>query len=181
MVLVTDEDTKKAQEYQGFDKCYEAVIDLSLKTDTRDIDFHASQEEVAKPSYPITIELITEHLQKLVPSFILPIPSFSAKKVAGKRLYKSARQGNEIQTEREMRINGFIITSYERPLLKATFDVGSGTFIRSIAHWLGQQLGSGGVIRELRRTSIADWQIDALPDLITFEKNDTNYRTVKQK
>lgn len=105
MVLVTDEDTKKAQEYQGFDKCYDAVIDLSLKTDTWDIDFHAQKEEIAKPGHPITLEDIQTHLQTLTPSFVLPIPSFSAKKVAGKRLYKSARQGNEIQTEREMRVN----------------------------------------------------------------------------
>lgn len=140
MVLVTDEDTKKAQEYQGFDKCYEATIDFSLRTDTRDIDFHDTKEDVAAPQTPITIAQIEEHLQKLIPSSILPVPSFSAKKVAGKRLYKSARQGKQILTEREMKVTSFNITSYERPLLKVTFDVGSGTFIRSIAHRLGEQL-----------------------------------------
>lgn len=181
MVLVTDEDTKKAEEYQWFDKAYDAVIDLSVKTDTWDIDYHDVMEEVEMPLAEITVEQIDAHLKKLVPSYVLPIPAFSAKKVAGKRMYKSARAGKEIKVDREMIISDYKIISYEWPLLTVTFDVGSGTFIRSIAHRLGEQLGVGWVIRALRRTRIWQWEMDKLPDLITFSKNETGYWSVDEK
>lgn len=125
MVLVTDEDTKKAEEYQGFDKSYDAVIDLSLKTDTWDIDFHDYHEDVQKPTTEITVEQIDGYLKQLVPSYVLPIPAFSAKKVAGKRMYKSARAGKEIKVDREMIISSYKIISYNWPLLEVSFDVGS--------------------------------------------------------
>ncbi len=180
MVLVTDEDTKKAEEYQGFDKAYEAVIDLSLKTDTWDIDYHEFKEDFTGEHSQVTEEAIKKHLDILVPSYILPIPAFSAKKVAGKRMYKSARAGKEIKVDREMNVSKYEIISYKWPLLTITFDVGSGTFIRSIAHRLGEQFGTGGVIRALRRTRIAGWKMDELPELITFSKNETGYRTINQ-
>lgn len=137
------------------------------------MEYHAYIEEFTGHNLQVTIELIQNTLQKLVPSYVLPIPSFSAKKVAGKRLYASARQGKEIKVDREMNIYSIDVISYEWPLVKVTCHVGSGTFIRSIAHWLGEQLGTGGVIRELRRTSIKDRQIDQLDNLITFSKNET--------
>ena len=90
MVLVTDEDTKKAEEYQGFDKTYDAVIDLSVKTDTWDMEYHDRIEHVEE-RFDGTKEDIQAILNKLIPSYVLPIPAFSAKKVAGKRMYKSAR------------------------------------------------------------------------------------------
>lgn len=96
-------------------------------------------------------------------------------------MYKSARAGNEIKVDRMMEISSYKIISYEWPLVTVTFDVGSGTFIRSIAHWLGQQLGTGGVIRALRRTRIGQWEMDKLPDLLTFSKNETGYWTIDQK
>ncbi len=178
MVLVSDEDTKKAEEYQGLGKSYEAVIDLSVKTDTRDIDYHAQIEQFKGDHTHVTGVLLKQYLDKLVPSYVLPIPSFSAKKVAGKRLYKSARAGKEIKVDCEMDIYHYEIISYAWPLVKVSFDVGSGTFIRSIAHWLGEQLGTGGVIRELRRTSIGPWKMTEVDNLITFSKNETGYWTI---
>ncbi len=73
-----------------------------MKTDTRDIDFHEQSEHIEKPIQEITVAQIDAELAKLIPSYVLPIPSFSAKKVAGKRMYKSAREGKEIKVDREM-------------------------------------------------------------------------------
>lgn len=136
MVLVTDEDTKKAEEYQGFDKSYDAVVDLSVNTDTWDMEYHDLIEQVEKPNREITLEEIQNILNTLSPSRVLPIPAFSAKKVAGKRMYKSARAGKEIKVDREMVISKCEVTHYSRPLVHISCDVGSGTFIRSIAHRL---------------------------------------------
>jgi len=58
-------------------------------------------------------------------------------------MYKSARAGNEIKVDRDMVIKSCHVTHYEWPLVHASFDVGSGTFIRSIAYRLGEQLGTG--------------------------------------
>ena len=58
MVLVTDEDTKKAEEYQGFDKSYEAVVDLSVKTDTWDMEYHEYMEKLDTAAPQLSAEQI---------------------------------------------------------------------------------------------------------------------------
>ena len=63
-----------------------------------------------------------------------------------------------------MKINGYEILKYEFPILQLKLDVGSGTYIRSIAYRLGKELGIGGTLIQLRRTSIGQWNIDKLPN-----------------
>ena len=123
MVLVTDEDTKKAEEYQGFDKSYEAVVDLSVKTDTWDMEYHEYMEKLDIAAPQLTAEQIQTILNTLTPSHVLPIPAFSAKKVAGKRMYKSARAGKEIKVDRDMIISTIHVTHYEWPFVYFTCDV----------------------------------------------------------
>jgi len=92
-------------------------------------------------------------LDRLVPFCKLPLPSFSAKKVKWKRLYKLARKWKVTKEQRKMKINSYKILEYNFPLLKVHFDVWSGTYIRSIAYWLWQQLEMWWILTELRRES----------------------------
>lgn len=90
-------------------------------------------------SSPSNDEVVNK-LKSLIPSYELLLPNFSAKKIEGKRLYAMARKGKEIkEIKKLMKVNDFEILDYDFPVLKVRLDVGSGTYIRSIAHWLGEE------------------------------------------
>lgn len=109
-----------------------------------------------------TLSEITKKLDRLIPEYLLPLPAFSAKKRAGKRSYDEARAGNIIEENKVMKVYAYEIMSYDFPILQLKIHVGSGTYIRSIAYRLGQKLGIGGTLIQLRRISIGDWNIETI-------------------
>jgi tRNA pseudouridine55 synthase len=146
------------------DKTYEVLIDLSRISDTRDRDAREMIESVTiDPSaVPGIIDRIPGLLGSLVPEANLPVPSFSAKKKDGKKLYDLARKGIMTQEMRIMRIHEVSQISISFPLVSCRISVGSGTYIRSIAYRLGQQLGTGGIVQELRRVSVGPYSLDEI-------------------
>ncbi len=178
MLVAVGSDTKNLTQLIGLDKSYTATIDFSIVTDTWDMEYWEkitnfelriedsitkgliiADKKISAPS----LEEIRAILQKLIPSCELPVPAFSAKKKEGKRLYESAREGEQIIQNKEMKINSYEIISYQFPSLQLRLDVGSGTYIRSIAHRLGEQLHLWWTLTQLRRTSIWSWDIERLP------------------
>lgn len=180
MILGVGKGTKQLTHLIGMDKSYTTTIDFSLLTDTRDASFWESEER-----FEIVDQEGQRYLQKdgkLIPapdlsqiqSFLdsilyhegrntlLPLPTFSAKKQNGKRLYKDARKGKAEIQEKAMKIYNYQIIDYHFPLLKIKLEVGSGTYIRSIGYRLGQQLGLGGALIELERTKIGNRQLDEI-------------------
>jgi tRNA pseudouridine55 synthase len=117
-----------------------------------------------------THEEIEDKLQSLIPVQELPLPAFSAKKKEGKRLYQLARSGQEISESRMMKVHSFEILEYTFPRLRVRLAVGSGTYIRSIGYWLGQEFGLGGILTELRRISLGEWSLEqlALPEEVEY-------------
>lgn len=156
--------TKLLTQIQWLDKKYETTIDFAQMTDTRDVDYRDSHEQykiadkwiikndqfIAAPSQ---VEL-EEKLSLLVPEKELPLTPFSAKKKDGKKMYELARDGHILTENRVMKVFENKVVSYDFPLLKLTLHVGSGTYIRSIGYWLGQEFWLGGILTQLRRTSI---------------------------
>jgi tRNA pseudouridine55 synthase len=163
MILGIGKGTKKLTSLIGLDKVYETVIDFSKMSDTWDLGYWEKYEE-----YPIdiasspTLEQIQEKLQLLIPAYELPLPAFSAKKKEGKRLYQMARSGQEISETRIMKVQSFKILEYVFPTLRLRLAVGSGTYIRSIGYWLGQQFKLGGILTELKRVSLGEWSLASL-------------------
>lgn len=177
MILALDDDTKKLTEIIWKDKSYIATIDFSKVTDTRDMEIREKIQNFAcrmQNGKVVGLEMeswsveapslgeIQRKLDKLIPEYELPLPAFSAKKIAGKRSYDDARAGKIREENKVMKTNGYEILSYDFPLLQLKLDVGSGTYIRSIAYWLGKELGIGGTLIQLRRTRIGDIDIDKL-------------------
>lgn len=76
-----------------------------------------------------------------------------------------------------MKVQKYEILKYEFPILQIKIDVGSGTYIRSIAYRLGQQLGMGGTLIQLRRTRIGDWDIDKIKN---WEELHNSYKEKKE-
>lgn len=179
MILALDKDTKKLTELIWLDKSYVATIDFSKLTDTRDMEIWEkiiNYELVIKEGKKIGLEMengmievpilaeITKKLDKLIPEYELPLPAFSAKKIAGKKSYDDARAGTIREENKVMKVQKYEILKYDFPLLQLKLDVGSGTYIRSIAYRLGKELGMGGTLIQLRRTRIGDWDIATLPN-----------------
>ena len=88
-------------------------------------------------------------------------PVFSAVKRDGKRLYEYARKGQEVDIpKRQVRIDRFELTRIEPPELDFRVRCGKGTYIRSLAHDFGQELGCGAYLSALKRTKIGDYSVD---------------------
>lgn len=188
MILALDKDTKKLTQLIWLDKSYIATIDFSKSTDTRDMEYREKitnydlwikdwmkawvEMEHWMVEAPILAE-ITKKLNKLIPEYELPLPAFSAKKIAGKKSYDDARAGNIREENKIMKVHSYEIISYSFPILQIKIHVWSGTYIRSIAYWLGQQLGMGWTLIQLRRTSIGDrdvWTIQNREELCNLYK-----------
>lgn len=190
MILALDKDTKKLTELIWLDKSYIATIDFSKLTDTWDMEYREKIEnfECRMQNWKIigvemengtveapTLGEIQKKLDKLIPEYDLPLPAFSAKKIAGKKSYDDARAGNIREENKVMRVQKYEILKYDFPILQIKIDVGSGTYIRSIAYWLGQQLGMGGTLIQLRRTRIGDRGIE------TIQNREELHNTYKEK
>lgn len=177
MILALDKDTKKLTELIWLDKSYIATIDFSKLTDTRDMEFWEKIQnfECRMQNWKVVgLEMeswsveapslgeIQRKLDKLIPECMLPLPAFSAKKIAGKKSYTDAREWTIREENKVMKIQKYEILNYDFPTLQLKLDVGSWTYIRSIAYRLGQQLWLGGTLIQLRRTRIGDYDIDQL-------------------
>ena len=155
--LITGKLTRLAQFYTGSEKSYDGTIRFGFATDTYDAD--------GEPTTPITHPQVSlEGLLALAGRFRGVIhqapPPFSAKKIGGVPAYKLARKHKEVTLEpAEVEIKEFEILSVSDD--RATFRarVSSGTYMRSIAHDLGQLLGCGAHLEALRRTSVAEFDL----------------------
>ena len=155
--LVTGSLTRLAQFYTTSEKTYEGVIRFGFATNTYDAD----GDQVGASSSP---SLSLDDLQKLAASFQGVIeqtpPPFSAKKIHGVPAYKLARKQKEVILQPvQVEIKDFAILSvvHERATFRAR--VASGTYMRSIAHEMGQRLRCGAHLESLRRTAVAEFDI----------------------
>ncbi|MGA7645023.1 MAG: tRNA pseudouridine(55) synthase TruB [Terriglobales bacterium] len=149
--------TRLAQFYAHSEKTYEGVIRFGFATDTYDAD-----GEPTTPPQEVRID--RNEVQALAAQFQGIIeqvpPPFSAKKIAGVPAYKLARKNKEVVLKPvQVEIKEFEIVDATGN--EATFRarVASGTYIRSVAHEMGQKLGCGAHLASLRRTAVAEFTI----------------------
>lgn len=177
MILGVGKGTKQLTQLIGMDKNYETTIDFSLLTDTRDASFWEKEERfellqkedqkylkkdgklIPAPSIDQISQLLDRIIYQEGKEILLPLPTFSAKKQNGKRLYKDARKGKAEIQEKAMKIYNYQILDYNFPYLRLKLEVGSGTYIRSIGYRLGQQLGLAGALIALERSSVWQWEL----------------------
>lgn len=98
-------------------------------------------------------------------------PVASAVKVGGERAYRKMRQGRSVElAARDVLIEECKVLSYHHPHLQLHVRCGSGTYIRSLAHDLGQALRCGGYLKALRRTRVGEWSVDdaRVPDAVRW-------------
>ncbi len=152
LVVCLGKATRLAQFLSEASKSYEAQIMLGGKSTTYDRDGEITPVEQA----PVpTLESVQAEAAKFVGTFEQRAPLYSALKHKGKPLYAYARKNIPVELKvRSVHIDSLRIVSYSYPLLNISVRCSSGTYIRSLAHDIGELLGCGGYIYGLRRTSI---------------------------
>ncbi|MDB5272588.1 MAG: tRNA pseudouridine(55) synthase [Chitinophagaceae bacterium] len=158
LIVCQGKATKKIEDIQNAEKEYTGTIHLGATTASYDLESEPTpQQDITH----LTAETIAQHAQRFV-GFIDQIPPiFSAIKVDGKRAYDLARKGLEPELKsRRIEIKAFDITHIDLPVVTFRVTCSKGTYIRSLAHDLGQSLGTGAYLKSLRRTKIGDYSVD---------------------
>jgi len=155
--LITGNLTRLAQFYAASEKTYQGVIRFGFATDTYD-----AEGEPAGPAQIVKVSL--EQLRELAARFCGPIeqmpPPFSAKKIHGVPAYKLARTHKDVPLKPvRVEIKEFEILGVEGDRASFRARVASGTYMRSVAHDLGQQMGCGAHLESLRRTSLGEFDL----------------------
>ncbi|MGB7556041.1 MAG: tRNA pseudouridine(55) synthase TruB [Candidatus Korobacteraceae bacterium] len=156
--LVLGRMTRLSQFYSSSEKVYEGAIRLGFATDTYDCD-----GDPTAPARAVNVTL--EEIRAVVAGFVGVIqqvpPPFSAKKIKGVPAYKLARKKQPVELEPvEVKVNEFTVLGLDGDLVDFRCGVSSGTYVRSLAHELGQKLGIGAHLASLRRTQVAEFAID---------------------
>ena len=178
-------------EYLDHDKKYIAKIKFGETSTTYD--------EEGEKTFVKTPEFSELDLQNVIKNFRGKIkqkpPMYSAIKVGGKKLYEMARGGHEIEVPiRVVEIYEILIKEFSMPYVTLSVSCSKGTYIRSLAHDIGQELGCGAYLAELQRTKAGAFEIEnskkiedeiekIMPDtILPFDKynlNDTEFERIK--
>lgn len=179
IIGVTREGTKQLGLFQrDSQKTYKARIFLGEQTDTLD----AVGETVAmSDTEPLSQKVVAEAVASFVGQQKQVPPVHSAVRVNGGRAYKKARSGNDPQVPpRIVEIASITIDNYDFPHLDITTTVSSGTYIRSLARDIGDELGCGAYLKKLRRIRIEDFSIDDANPLEDITTENWRSLTVSQ-
>ncbi len=152
LIVCTGKFTKKINEYMAAEKEYTGSITLGAVTPTYDLE---SQPHDPKPFDQLTPEEIHAAVLHFTGELDQFPPVYSAIKKDGVALYELARRGEEVELKsRKITIHQFEITAIELPVIHFRVVCSTGTYIRSLAHDVGQHLGCGAYLSGLRRTRI---------------------------
>lgn len=153
VVCVSKNYTKKVPELIKQDKTYVVELKLGQTSTTGDKEGEITPQSEEEP----TIDDVVNSVNSFVGEIDQVPPAFSAIKIDGKRAYDLARKGQEVKIpSRKVTIYSINNISYKYPIVKFETRVGSGTYIRSLATDIGEKLGVGAYMSNLRRTSIGE-------------------------
>jgi tRNA pseudouridine55 synthase len=158
LIICTGKKTKEISSFQDLEKTYTGSILLGKRSKSMDLETELiGDEDISK----VTDEAIYKARDKFIGDIMQIPPMYSAIKHKGKSLYNIARKGKKIELQpREVKISKFEILEINRPHIKFEIICSKGTYIRSIANDLGDELDCGGVLSSLRRTAIGEYSVD---------------------
>jgi tRNA pseudouridine55 synthase len=156
IVAVGREFTAQLSNYVGLDKEYEAKIELGKTSTTYD----AEGEQTVIPHQEPSLKAVEKALEALEGAYEQTPPIYSAKKIGGRKAYEMARKGEEVvMTPKLITVHKIELLDYTYPIIKIRVHVSSGTYIRSLAHDLGQELQTGAMLVALIRTKVGQYSI----------------------
>lgn len=158
LLICTGKATRKIEELQSVEKEYIATLELGATTPSFDLE---TQIDATYPTDHISEEQIKDVCKNFTGEIMQVPPLFSAVKVEGKRAYKYARHGKDIQLKaKPVTIKEIDFLEFKDNLLKLKVVCGKGTYIRALARDLGKALNSGAHLKELRRTRVGDFKAE---------------------
>ena len=162
LIIVLGRGTKLSEKLMSDDKVYEGTIKFGEATDSYDAD---GELTASLPVMPMTLDELNEASVSFIGDQMQIPPMVSAIKKNGVPLYKLARKGIEVEREpRLVHIYNFRFTDYREPVGTFKLACTKGTYVRSVAHDLGQKLGCGAHLATLRRSVSGKFDVaDALP------------------
>jgi tRNA pseudouridine55 synthase len=165
LIIVLGRGTKLSEKLMADDKVYEGSIKFGEATDSYDAD---GELVSSLPVPPLTLAELNAAAEKFVGDQMQKPPMVSAVKKAGVPLYKLARKGLEVEREpRLIHVYTFQFSEYQEPVGRFRIACTKGTYVRSIAHDLGQDIGCGAHLLTLRRTVSGKFDV---ADAIEFEE-----------
>jgi tRNA pseudouridine55 synthase len=157
LIIVLGRGTKLSERLMGDDKVYEGAIKFGQTTNSYDADGEILETKTVPP---LTLEGLNAEAAQFIGDQMQMPPMVSAIKKDGVPLYKLARKGIEVEREpRLVHIYNFRFTNYSEPLGEFRLACTKGTYVRSIAHDLGQKLGCGAHLATLRRRASGQFDV----------------------
>ena len=167
MIICTGKKTKEITTFQDHDKEYVAEIKLGATTPSFDLETEINQ--TFDCSF-VTLSLVEETLKTFLGKQIQYPPIFSAKKINGKRVYESARKGEDIKTRpQEIEIKEIELIDFKEDIVKIRVVCSKGTYIRSLAKDFGKRLNTGAHLIGLQRTKIGDIKLEDAIEIEDFQ------------
>jgi tRNA pseudouridine55 synthase len=163
--------TRLSEYLTALRKRYVATMRLGLATDTDD---HTGEMIFQSDDWrALTKDAVRAALQAQVGERLQLPPRFSAKKVAGERMYAAARRGEEVErTPVAVAIHSIEMRRFDLPDVEFEVDCGSGTYIRAIARDAGEALGVGAHLTGLRRTRVGTFDVESAIPLDALDDSD---------
>jgi tRNA pseudouridine55 synthase len=179
LIILLGRGTKLSERLMADDKVYSGSIKFGEATDSYDTDGEITE---TKPVPDLTLDQLNELAKEFIGDQMQIPPMVSAVKKDGVPLYKLARKGVEVQREpRLIHIYNFKFSKYEAPIGWFRLACTKGTYVRSIAHELGQKIGCGAHLATLRRDVSGKFNAqDAIPlaDLLNLTRTELEKRVL---
>lgn len=157
LLIVLGRGTKLSEKLMADDKVYEGTIKFGESTNSYDAD---GELLASLPVPPLTVEQLNQAAEEFIGDQMQMPPMVSAVKKAGVPLYKLARKGVEVEREpRLIHIYNFRFSQYQEPVGSFRLACTKGTYVRSIAHDLGQKIGCGAHLATLRRVTSGKFDV----------------------
>ncbi|MCK9356418.1 MAG: tRNA pseudouridine(55) synthase TruB [Dehalococcoidia bacterium] len=165
LIILTGSRTKQASQFLHMDKTYTVRALFGMTTTTYDV-----AGEVVKTCDRVVSR---EEVEAALPGFLGEIqqvpPAYSAKKLGGKKAYELARKGLDVEIPASaVTVYSLRLVSFEYPAFSLECNVSSGFYVRSLVHDLGERLGVGATVEEVRRLRVGAFTIEQAMSLDAF-------------
>ncbi len=176
MILCTGKATKRIEEFQAQEKEYIAVLKLGAITPSFDRE---TEEESQTDCSPISEQGVKMAIKTFEGEIEQVPPVFSAVKVKGRRAFDYARNGEDVKLQaKKIVIKEIAVENFNFPFVQIRVRCSKGTYIRSLARDIGEKLGCGAYLYELRRTKIGDFGVEEAMTIDFFLDNLNLFETI---
>lgn len=165
LALAIGQATRLVQYLMATDKTYRATVRFGLVTTTYDTEGDVCSRSDARPTHDALVQALARFRG---PQMQRP-PAYSAKKVDGHRAYDLARRADHpppVLNPVAVQVDDLTLESFDGDCAVLTMTVSSGFYVRSLVHDLGQALGTGAALEQLRRTRAGSFSLD---DAVPFD------------